>query len=81
MPLQNIRHAKFIHEKVKGINIPPSIMKRISCTENQLEEGIMIASEIIHMAHKHFQGVCIMPPLTLSGFNMLPAIFKKTVFL
>jgi 5,10-methylenetetrahydrofolate reductase/methionine synthase I (cobalamin-dependent) len=67
LPLASYKNAEFFNDNVPGMQVPPQIMKRMSIgstKEEQREEGINIAAEILKEA-KQFdlvKGSYIFPP-------------------
>lgn len=67
LPLASYKNAEFFNENVPGMQVPPHIMKRMAVgatKEEQREEGIRIAAEILKEA-KNFtavKGAYIFPP-------------------
>ena len=62
LPLYNDRHARFLHNEVPGIEIPPSVMERMERAEDKPAEGVRIAQELISTIQDLVQGIYIMPP-------------------
>ena len=62
LPLNNIRHARFLNQEVPGIDIPDTIMVRMENTSEGREfEGVTIAAEMVAELRGLAQGVYIMP--------------------
>ena len=62
LPLNNPRHARFLHFEVPGISIPEPILRRMEkAGEGSSQEGVLIASEMIQQLKNIAQGVYIMP--------------------
>ncbi len=62
LPLNNPRHARFLHHEVPGISIPEMILDRMEkAGEQSQREGVIITSEIICQLKDISQGVYIMP--------------------
>lgn len=64
-PLASLRNAQFLHTEVPGMQIPDSILKRMSARtspEDQKKEGIDIAREALEHFMKDVQGTYLMPP-------------------
>ena len=61
MPLQSVRHARFLDEKVPGIQIPPEIMRRMKGAANPEAEGLAIALEIYEQLQPRPQGIYVIP--------------------
>lgn len=61
MPLQSIRHARFLHDKVPGITIPQEIMRRMESARDPESEGLSIALEIHEQLQPQPQGIYVIP--------------------
>ena len=62
LPLNNPRHARFLHHEVPGISIPDGMLERMEkAGERSAQEGVLIAAEIICRLKGVAQGVYIMP--------------------
>ncbi len=62
LPLNNPRHAAFLHHEVPGITIPEPIMRRLEqAGERAPWEGVRIALEIIERLRPWAQGIYLMP--------------------
>lgn len=62
LPLNNIRHARFLNQEVPGITIPDAVLKRMEKAGPEREtEGVAIAAEMIAELRGIAQGVYIMP--------------------
>ena len=60
IPLNNTRHAEFLHNEVPGITIPDEVRQRMrEAGEQSHEEGLKIAEELLTAARKLVQGVYI----------------------
>jgi homocysteine S-methyltransferase len=60
IPLNNTRHAEFLHNEVPGITIPDQVRKRMRDAGDQShEEGLKIAQELLSQARELVQGVYI----------------------
>ncbi|MDQ7029951.1 MAG: bifunctional homocysteine S-methyltransferase/methylenetetrahydrofolate reductase [Ardenticatenia bacterium] len=62
LPLYNERHARFLHNEVPGIEIPPHIMERVERAQEKPAEGVRIAQELVAELQGLVQGIYIMPP-------------------
>jgi homocysteine S-methyltransferase len=62
LPLLSLRHARFLHHKVAGIAVPPSLMAKMKAAEEPVKTGIENARDMLAIAREHFSGACIMPP-------------------
>ncbi len=62
LPLQNTRHAEFLHNEVPGIVLPDAIRRRMADAGNDGRHvGITLAQELILSARDLVQGVYMMP--------------------
>jgi 5,10-methylenetetrahydrofolate reductase len=60
IPLNNTRHAEFLHNEVPGITIPDAVRQRMRDAGDQShEEGLKIAEELLTSARELVQGVYI----------------------
>ena len=60
-PLYSFGNAEFLHNEVPGINIPSSLRRRMRDAEDQQQEGVLIAQEILEEIRPIFQGVYMIP--------------------
>ena len=51
-PLKSLGMAKFMNEKIFGVTVPESIMKRIEGAKDQRQEGLVISKEIVSELRK-----------------------------
>lgn len=62
MPIQNARHAEFLHNEVPGIVIPDDIRARMAAAGHDGRHiGIALAQQLLLDARAYVQGVYIMP--------------------
>lgn len=62
IPLYSIKHARFLHNEVPGINIPDHLFKRLEdAGEDAAREGVNIAIELMHQLRPYVQGAYIIP--------------------
>ncbi len=60
IPLNNTRHAEFLHNEVPGITIPEKVRQRMrDAGEQSHEEGMKIAEELLTATRELVQGVYI----------------------
>ena len=60
IPLNNTRHAEFLHNEVPGITIPEDVRHRMrDAGDRSHEEGLKIAQELLTRASELVQGVYI----------------------
>jgi len=62
LPLNNLRHARFLHNEVPGITICPEIFERLERADKEsAREGVRIAAELIEQVRPWAAGVYVMP--------------------
>jgi len=62
LPLQNTRHAEFLHNEVPGIVLTESVRQRMADAGNDGRHvGIALAQELILAAKDLVQGIYMMP--------------------
>lgn len=62
LPLQNTRHAEFLHNEVPGIVLTDAIRRRMAEAGNDGRHvGIALARELIAAAKEYVQGIYMMP--------------------
>jgi homocysteine S-methyltransferase len=62
LPLNNPRHASFLHNEVPGINIPEEVIRRLETAgEDAPQEGVKIALELIRALQRRVNGIYIIP--------------------
>jgi methionine synthase / methylenetetrahydrofolate reductase(NADPH) len=62
LPLHSFRHAEFLHNEVPGIVIPQKIRDRTKqAGERGVEEGILIARELLEEIKEAISGVYLIP--------------------
>jgi homocysteine S-methyltransferase len=62
LPLQNARHAEFLHNEVPGITIPGWALERMRAAgANGIEEGIKMGQELLTYARDKVAGAYLMP--------------------
>ena len=62
MPLYSVKHARFLHNEVPGIHIPPQIIERMGdAGEDAPREGLRIAGELLAAMRDQVQGTYIIP--------------------
>jgi methionine synthase I (cobalamin-dependent)/5,10-methylenetetrahydrofolate reductase len=64
MPLASGRNAQYLHNEVPGIQLSEEVLIRMSGLEGEEGRamGVTIATELIEVAMKHFNGIYIMTP-------------------
>lgn len=68
MPLKSVKMARYMNEKVEGIDVPEEIISRM---ENQGATGIEIACDFVKEIHSLVQGVHIMAMGDVAGTNRI----------
>ncbi len=62
LPLYSVRHARFLHNEVPGISVPPAIIRRLErAGERASQEGVRIAVETIEKLRSWAGGIYLMP--------------------
>lgn len=61
IPLRSAQNARFMNEKIPGVNIPDEAISRMEAATDPALEGIRIASETIADIRTNCQGIHIMP--------------------
>ena len=61
IPLKSAGMAKFMNKSVAGINVPQSMIDRITKAEDKSKTGIEMCAELIKQLKGMCQGVHIMP--------------------
>ncbi len=61
LPLNNARHARFLHNEVPGIVICPDVFERLERAGDAAREGVRIAAELIAQVRPWAAGIYIMP--------------------
>lgn len=72
-PLKSIRNAEFMANEVPGVYVPKSVLERMhkcKTAEEQLEEGLIIARELIEKIKPSIQGLQISAPLGMVDFAL-----------
>ncbi len=72
-PLKSIRNAEFMANEVPGVYVPKIVLERMrkcKTADEQMNEGIMIARELIEEIKSSVQGLQISAPLGLVDFAL-----------
>jgi len=72
-PLKSIRNAEFMANEIPGVYVPKYILERMykcKTAEEQLEEGLAIAKELIEKIKPSIQGLQISAPLGMVDFAL-----------
>ena len=76
LPLNNLRHANFLHQEVPGVDIPQAILQKMeSAGDNGINVGAEIASELIREMRPYIQGVYLMP--AFNRFDIVAGIIEQ----
>jgi methionine synthase I (cobalamin-dependent)/5,10-methylenetetrahydrofolate reductase len=76
LPLNNLRHANFLHQEVPGVDIPQAILQRMeSAGDNGINVGAEIASDLIREMRPYIQGVYLMP--AFNRFDIVAGIIEQ----
>jgi methionine synthase I (cobalamin-dependent)/5,10-methylenetetrahydrofolate reductase len=76
LPLNNLRHANFLHQEVPGVDIPQAILQKMeSAGDDGINVGAEIASELIKEMRPHIQGVYLMP--AFNRFDIVAGIIEQ----
>jgi methionine synthase / methylenetetrahydrofolate reductase(NADPH) len=88
-PLVSLRNAEFLANEVPGVVVPESILRRMRAAsakgkEAGVEEGILIAQEMLAQSYPHIQGVQVSAPfgrveLALRVFEAIPGRVRLAV--
>ncbi len=64
MPLVSYRNALFLHNEVPGIQLPETVLERMSRFEGEAarQQGVEIAMELLDVAMTYFNGIYLMTP-------------------
>ena len=72
-PLKSIRNAEFMANEVPGVYVPNRVLERMrkcKTADEQMEEGILIARELIYEIKSSVQGLQISAPLGSVDFAL-----------
>jgi methionine synthase / methylenetetrahydrofolate reductase(NADPH) len=62
LPLYSVRHARFLHNEVPGISVPPALIERLEhAGDGAPREGVRIAVEAILKLRRWARGIYLMP--------------------
>jgi len=76
MPLKNLKMARYMKEKVEGIDVPDEIISRM---EKEGVTGIQIACDIIRDLYKYVDGIHIMALGDVKGTNQIIEYVKTLI--
>ena len=62
MPIKSVKMAQYMNDKIPGIQVPDTIIKRIDRAKDVVEESLSISAEVIGGLKHSFAGVHIMAP-------------------
>jgi len=75
IPLNNARHAEYLHNEVPGIDIPEDIRRRMAeAGENSQAEGIALAREFLARVAPRVQGAYLGP--SFDRYEVVGAVIK-----
>ncbi len=75
IPLNNARHAEYLHNEVPGIEIPDDIRRRMAeAGENSQAEGIALAREFLARVAPRVQGAYLGP--SFDRYEVVGAVIK-----
>lgn len=60
-PLYNSRNAEFLHHEVPGVSIPTIYRERMHGAQDEQQEGVLIAQELVQAIRPFVQGLYLMP--------------------
>lgn len=72
-PLKSVRNAEFMANEVPGVYVPKQVLERMrkcKTVEEQMNEGILIAKELIDEIKSSIQGLQISAPLGMVDFAL-----------
>lgn len=73
MPLKSVKMARYMQQKVAGIDVPETIIQRM---EHDGVSGIDIACEMVQAIHSHVDGIHIMALGDVAGTNQIIAFAR-----
>ena len=78
IPLNSVKHARFLHNEVPGIVIPDEMFKRLEhAGDRAAAEGVKIAHELIAAMRDQVQGAYIIP--SSGRYDLTAEIVAATV--
>ena len=75
LPLRTLRHARFLDEKVAGIEVPFHVQDRLDRVADPTAEGLAMGREMLSIARVWFGGACLMPPF--GHYEVVPEILGQ----
>ncbi|WP_438351478.1 bifunctional homocysteine S-methyltransferase/methylenetetrahydrofolate reductase [Paenibacillus sp. FA6] len=82
MPLASGRNAQYLHNEVPGILLSEEVLARMSGLEGEEGRamGVTIATELIEVAMKHFNGIYIMTPFLFyeMSVQLMEYVWKRS---
>ena len=76
LPPRTVRHVEFLSRQVAGIEVPPSVQRRLQGAKDPTAEGLTLAREMLETARELFAGACLMPPF--NRYEVLSTVFPPT---
>lgn len=74
MPLVSSKNAEFLHNEVPGIKLTDEIRNRMAAVSHDprqaVQEGMIIAKELVDTVIEHFNGVYLITPFTRYGLSV-----------
>ena len=78
LPLYGVRHARFLHNEVPGINVCPEVFERLErAGKNSPQEGVQIAVEMVEQVRPWASGVYLMP--AFSRYDLAAAVVEAVL--
>ncbi len=74
MPLKSVKMARYMQEKVEGIDVPDEVIESM---EKHGQSGVEIACRIIHEIRPHVDGIHIMALGDVSGTNQIVEFIRS----
>jgi len=75
LPLYGVRHARFLHNEVPGIAIPPTVVTRLEAAgDDAPQEGVRIATELVAAVRDWAGGAYLMP--AFNRYDLAAAVIE-----
>lgn len=72
--LKNVRMAQFLNRNIPGVQVPQDLLQRLEGAKDPLQEGVLIARELVFRARDLCQGVHLM---TFGHEDLIPQILAE----
>lgn len=72
--LKNARMVNFLNRNIPGVQVPQDLLKRLEEARDPLQEGVLIARELVALAREFCQGVHLM---TFGHEDLIPQILAE----